>query len=45
VIVDVGQQSHVPPVNTCSSPPVSADGYGVFFGRVYLKLTFGQWAR
>jgi hypothetical protein len=43
VIVNVDQMSPVPGVNTCSSPPVTADGYGVFFGGVYLKLTFGPW--
>jgi hypothetical protein len=41
VTVNVDQQSPVQGTNTCSSPPVSANGYGVFFGGIYVKLTFG----
>jgi hypothetical protein len=44
VTVNVDQASPFPPRNTCSSSTVSAEGYGVFFGGVYVKLTFGPWA-
>jgi hypothetical protein len=44
VTVNVDQLSPVSHVNTCS-PPVSAEGYGVFSAGVYVKLTFGPWAR
>jgi hypothetical protein len=29
-------------VNTCSSPPVQTNGYGVFFGGIFAKVTFGR---
>jgi hypothetical protein len=44
VTVNVDQMSNIPGKDTCSSPPVSADGYGIFFAGLYLKLTFGPWA-
>lgn len=42
VEVDVDQYSFVPGQNTCSSPPVSANYYGVFFGGIFAKVTFGR---
>jgi hypothetical protein len=30
------------PVNTCSSPPVEANGYGVFFGGAFIKVTIDE---
>jgi hypothetical protein len=42
VTVNVDSNSPVPGMNTCSSPPVSGDGYGVFFGGLYFKLTVGR---
>jgi hypothetical protein len=44
VTVNVDQMSSFMGTNTCSSSTVSAEGYGVFFGGVYVKLTFRPWA-
>jgi hypothetical protein len=42
VTVNVDSMSPVPGMNTCSSPPVSANGYGLFSGGVYVKVTVGR---
>jgi hypothetical protein len=42
VTVNVDSMSPVPGTNTCKSPPVSGDGYGVFFGGLYFKITAGS---
>jgi hypothetical protein len=42
VTVNVDAMSPVPGMNTCSSPPVSGNGYGVFFGGLYVKVTVGR---
>jgi hypothetical protein len=31
--------------NTCASPPVQSNGYGILFGGIFAKVTFGRTAR
>jgi hypothetical protein len=43
VTVNVDQQSPLPGVDTCNSPPTSIHGYGVFSAGAFVKITFGPW--
>jgi hypothetical protein len=43
VVLDTA--SPVPATNTCASPPVTNNGYGVVFGGLYAKLTIDPFAR
>jgi hypothetical protein len=41
ITVEVDSFSPVPGTSTCKSPPVDANGDGIFFAGIFLKLTLG----
>jgi hypothetical protein len=45
VVLDNEAQAGIVPTNTCSAPPVSNSGYGVFNAGLYAKVTIDPFAR